>query len=110
MPLSACALFSARPAECATPETQTRCDQMDMQQNGTQLAAASDTSCCFVSKAPAPVPESQYKASDLSLASTATVVPDPLGNMPRVRHLQPVVLVQNLSPPRLQSILCTFLI
>ncbi len=108
MPLSACALLSSRLGECTTPKTQSRSSEMNMDAGGTQVFAAPDTSCCFVSKAPPP--ESQYQASDLSLTSTPRAVPDPMGEIPRVPHILPVVLVQNLSPPPLQSLLCTFLI
>src|SRR6266568_2631838 len=107
-PLSACALFSSKLVECATPKTQARCDQMDMQESGTRLAAAPDTSCCFASNAP--VPESQYKASDLSLTVSPETFPDPLSDAPRVHQLPSVLPVQDLSPPKLQSLLCTFLI
>jgi ABC-type lipoprotein release transport system permease subunit len=41
VPLSACALFSAQLAECATPKTQSRCNQMNMDESGAQLLAAS---------------------------------------------------------------------
>lgn len=106
-PLSVCALFSSQLAECATPKTQSRCDQMNMDQSGTQLVAAADTSCCFVSKAP--IPQLQYKASDLSLAAPIAVL-DATGDTPRVQRLRPVLIVHDLSPPSLQSLLCTFLI
>jgi hypothetical protein len=107
VPLSACALLSSKLAECATPKTQSRCDQMNMDESGKQLIAASDTSCCFISKAP--IPQLQYKASDLSLAAPIAVL-DPTGDAPRIQFLLPVLTVQDLSPPSLQSLLCTFLI
>lgn len=107
MPLSACALFSSKLAECATPKAQSQCDQMNMDESGTQLVAASDTSCCVVSKAP--IPQLQYKATDLSLARVIAVL-DLAGVTPRVQRLAPVLIGQNLSPPTLQSLLCTFLI
>ena len=108
VPLSACALFSSKLAECASPKTQSRCDQMNMDESGIQLVAAPDTSCCLASNAP--LPESQYKASDLSLTWGFETVPDPMGDRPRVQQLPPVLLEQDLSPPPLQSLLCTFLI
>jgi hypothetical protein len=107
MPLSACALFSSQLAECATPKTQSQCDQMNMDESGTQLVSASDTSCCFISKAP--IPQLQKKASDLSLAAPIAVL-DPTGDTPRIQRLLPVLIVHDLSPPTLQSLLCTFLI
>jgi hypothetical protein len=107
VPLSACALLSSKLAECATPKTQSQCDQMNMDESGTQLVAASDTSCCFISKAP--IPQLQYKASDLSLAAPIAVL-DPTGDTPRIQLLPPVLIVGDLPPPTLRSLLCTFLI
>jgi hypothetical protein len=80
---------------------------MNMDESGTQLVAASDTSCCSISKAP--VPQSQNKASELSLAAPIEVL-DPMGDTPRIQLLPPVLIAHDLSPPSLQSLLCTFLI
>lgn len=80
---------------------------MNMEEDGTQLVAASDASCCFVSNAP--VPQLQYKASDLSLAAPIAVL-DATGDTPRIQRLLPVRILQDLSPPLLQSLLCIFLI
>ena len=107
VPLSACALLSSKMAECATPESQSRCNHMNMDESGTRLVAASDASCCLISKAP--IPQLQYKASDLSLA-TPVVVIDPTADAPRSQPLLPAEIVQDLSPPPLRSLLCTFLI
>ena len=106
-PLSACALFSSQPAECATPKTQSQCDKMNMDESGTQLVAASDTSCCSISQAP--IPQSQFRGSDVSLAAPATLL-DPTSDAPVVRPLRAIPVGQDLSPPALQSLLCTFLI
>jgi fermentation-respiration switch protein FrsA (DUF1100 family) len=107
MPLSACALLFSKLAECATPKTQSQCDKMNMDESGTQLVAASVTSCCFISRAP--IPQLQFKASDLSLTAPIAVL-DPTHDTPRIQRLLPVLIVQDLSPPTLQSLLCTFLI
>jgi hypothetical protein len=80
---------------------------MNMDESGTQLVAASDPSCCFISKAP--IPQLQYNASDLSLAAPIAVL-GPTGDTPHIQLLPPVLMVQDLSPPSLQSLLCTFLI
>jgi len=80
---------------------------MHMDESGTQLVAASDISCCIVSKAP--IPQSQYKASGFSLAVPITAL-DPTGDTPRLQRLPPVLIVQDISPPSVQSLLCTFLI
>ncbi len=105
--LSACALLTSQLAECATPQTRSQCDQMNMDESGTQLVAAPDTSCCLVSKAP--IPQLQSKAADLSLAAPDSVL-DPAGDTLRIQRLLPVLIVQELSPPSVQSLLCTFLI
>jgi hypothetical protein len=105
--LSACALRTSKLAECATPKTQSRCDQMNLDESGTQVVTASDTSCCSISNAP--VPQSQNKASGLSLAAAIAVL-DPTGDTPNIQRLSPVLIVHDLSPPSLQSLLCTFLI
>jgi len=107
VPLSACALLSSKLAECATPQTQSQCDKMNMHESGTHFVAAPDGSCCF---AKAPLPVSQYKSSDLSLASAREVAPGPIGDAPHVQNMYPAVSVQDTSPPGLQSLLCTFLI
>jgi len=78
-----------------------------MDEVGAQVAAASNTSCCSISKAP--IPQLQYKVSDLSLAAPIAVL-DPTSETPRVQRLPRVFLVHDLSPPSFQSLLCTFLI
>ncbi len=107
VPLSACALFSSKLAECATPKTQSRCDQMDMDEDGSSIAAAPGTSCCYISNAP--LSESQYKAPEHSLAAAPAGL-DTTWEFPRAEEQGPTDAVQHLSPPRLQSLLCTFLI
>jgi hypothetical protein len=78
-----------------------------MDESGTQLVAASDTSCCSIPQAP--IPQSQFKGSDPSLAAPIAVL-DLKGDTPRIQHLLPVLIVRDLSPPSLQSLLCIFLI
>lgn len=107
VPLSACALLTLKLAECATPKTQPRCGQMNMNEIGSQLVAASDTSCCVVSNPP--VPQLQYKASNLSLPAPIAVL-DLTGDTPRIQQPPLVHIVQDVSPPSVQSLLCTFLI
>jgi len=80
---------------------------MNMDEGGAQVVAASNTSCCSISKAP--IPQLQYKVSDLSLAAPIAVL-DPTSETPRIQRLPPVLIVHDLSPPTLQSLLCTFLI
>lgn len=80
---------------------------MSMDESGIQLVAGSDTSCCIVSRAP--LPQLQYKASNLSFAAPIAVL-DPTGETPRIQYLPLVLIVQDVSPPSVQSLLCTFLI
>ena len=108
VPLSACALFSSKLVECATPKTESRCDQMNMDESGAKFAAGPDTSCCYISNAP--LPESQYVAPELSLTATPAVVSDATRDLPRLQGVRLADVAQNLSPPPLQSLLCTFLI
>jgi hypothetical protein len=85
----------------------THFDKMNMDESGIQIVAASDTSCCNVSRAP--IPQFQSKATDLFLAARIEVL-DPTGDTPRIQQLPPALIVQDVSPPPLQSLLCTFLI
>src|ERR1035437_7926904 len=95
-------------AECGTPNAKAPCDEMDMNENNAQFAAAQDMSCCFISKAP--LPESQFEVSDSSFTTAPVAAPDPIGEPPRVQVMQPVIQVRNFSPLAFQSLLCTFLI
>ena len=79
-----------------------------MDESGFQITATPDMSCCLISRAP--LPEFQCEASDFSLELVANKVSDHVGDIPRVRGVSPVAVVQDFSPPSLQSILCTFLI
>jgi hypothetical protein len=78
-----------------------------MGENRTQLAALSDTSCCVVSKAP--IPQLQSKTPEHSLVPSLAVL-DATGDVSRIQRLLPVHIVQDLSPPSFQSLLCAFLI
>ena len=107
VPLSACGIFTSRLGECATPETQARCDQMNAEEGTTQLAAAPDASCCSLSNAPVPAVQ---KASEFSAAASLVVVLEISQELPRSVEQRPTQLEQAFSPPGLQSFLCTFLI
>jgi len=110
VPLSACALLSSSMAECTTPQTQSQCDRMsmmDLDESGNNLVAAPDRSCCLAS---APLPVSQFKSSGPSLETIPLVVSVQMGTAPCVREVHSTIFVQAPSPPRTQSLLCTFLI
>lgn len=108
VPLSACAIFSSKMAECATPQTKSRCDQMNMDESIPKVAAAPNAPCCSLSNAP--VPATRQKMSDLSLTAVPNVVLGIEWKLPRTKEQQPTQIEQALSPPPLQSVLCTFLI
>jgi hypothetical protein len=110
VPLSACALVFFQLAECETPSAQSLCEQMDMHQSGSQLDSVPDTSCCHIAKAP--LPESQFEASDLTLlpAPTSAVALDLVAESASAEKEHLADVVQDISPPPLQPLLCTFLI
>lgn len=107
VPLSACALFSSKLAECATPQTDSQCSKMNTEESGPHFAAAQDQSCCL---AKAPLPLTQYKASALSVLAGPPAVLDLVTTGRRSRDARPAPSNRDLSPPRIQSLLCTFLI
>jgi hypothetical protein len=108
VPLSACAIFSSKMAECATPQTQSQCDQMNMDEGITEVAAAPNGSCCSLTNAP--VPATRHKAFEFSVATGPIVVLDAASKVPHTKHQRPVQIEHTLSPPPLQALLCTFLI
>src|SRR5712691_7393581 len=107
MPLSACALFSSKVAECAEATPQSPCDQMYAHSAGAQFSRGSDKSCCVTSQAP--LPELQFKGSEVGPA-VMIAVPQITLAVPSTRHYSTLLLVGNPSPPSFQSLLCTFLI
>src|SRR5215467_3165882 len=108
VPLSACAIFSSKMAECATPLTKSRCDQMNMDESIPKVAAAPNASCCSLSNAP--VPATRQKMSGLSLAAVSIVSLGIEWKLVRAKEQRPTQIEQALSPPPQQSVLCTFLI
>lgn len=105
--LSACALFTSQAAECATPENQSQCDQMGMQEEAPVVVATADTSCCFVTQAP--VPQMQQGAPDYTQAARIAQL-ERTEDSPRMQELRQTPSLQTPSPPSFQSLLCTFLI
>ncbi len=107
-PLSVCALFTSKLAECAEPAVQSHCDQMPSGDAATQSFNSSDKSCCVVSQAP--LPELQYKVAEAAPAITFDVT----ANLPAGTGIRPastlLSTVEEPSPPSLQSLLCTLLI
>lgn len=107
VPLSACALLSSQPGECKQAMTESPCDQMDSHNGETQISRASDKSCCVISQAPAP--ELQYKAAEAGPAATITVSEIMLV-VPSLAPTPTFPIVEDSSPPSVQSLFCTFLI
>ena len=107
-PGSLCALLSSVPGECATPETQSQCENMDMGIPPVQSITTQTASCCTVSQAP--LPESK---SELAKSSAQVPAENLLSRTAEIierddTHTTPDL--QDTSPPPLQSLLCTFLI
>lgn len=108
VPLSFCALFSAKAAECAKPETKSECNRMDMGTTAAKISPAPSTSCCDLSRAP--VPESQQKAFGVDLTAISHTVRSATEMIAPVYRVDSYATEQDISPPLLQSFLCTFLI
>jgi len=107
VPLSACALFSSKMAECAEVKAQSPCEQMHPHTAGAQIFRGSDKSCCFASQAP--LPERQFERDALGPGVSVAVSHDALA-LPSTRTFSAPLLVEVSSPPSFQSLLCTFLI
>lgn len=107
VPLSACALFNSPLTECATPQTQSQCDHMNMEESGIRLSSASAASCCDLSKAP--VPQAKHEKLGVPLALRVAAVNFSY-SIPVVDPVPFVSLAKDISPPPEQSRLCTFLI
>ena len=107
-PLSLCAIVSSAVGDCVSPETRSQCDKMDMGEQTAPTVAPRSSLCCAISQAP--LPESKTETSNttvkLELAVALTLATD-IGKSERVRTSS---VTQELSPPPLRSLLCTFLI
>jgi len=108
VPLSACALLTSTVVECAAPRTESRCNEMNTGDTVAKLLATPEASCCDLSGAP--VQESQQNASKISLAVATVVNPEPAWIAPPIQREHVSYAAQDMSPPLLQSFLCTFLI
>lgn len=106
-PLSACALMSSKPAECAMPQTRSLCEGMASKACGFHFAATSDASCCLTQ---APLPASKYEAPGLAFTAELSGVRLQIDLAHVVQHILPAPEFRDTSPPDLQSSLCTFLI
>jgi len=107
VPLSACALFSSKMAECAEGTAPSPCDQMRSHSSEAQSFKDANKSCCGISQAP--LPELQFKAMVVGPAITTEVSQQTLA-VPKAAPYNPLLFIANPSPPSSQSLLCTFLI
>src|ERR1019366_6640671 len=99
LPLSASALLSSHRIGCATPKVRVHCDDMnmDMGSSNAQLAAAEDTSCCFISGLPAQ--ESSFVVSAPTAAQARTASSVSVSDVPRVRTVPQDIARHDFSPP-----------
>ena len=105
LPVSACALVSSQPSECANLQTKTECERMGMDQAEKPPVTVSNAgkNCCVVSEAP--LPEAQTWTGSFSVATA----PAPASSI-TIESTWFSEVKQDLSPPPLRSLLCTFLI
>jgi len=107
-PLSLCALVSSAPGNCGSAETRSQCDKMDMGEHTAPTVTSRNDSCCAVSQAP--LPESKTEVSKISVklekAATSALAIEEVNS----ESFGPRSQSQELSPPPLRSLLCTFLI
>src|SRR5690242_6060659 len=107
VPLSLCAIFTSKMAECATPKTPSPCDTMNMGDNGTRVVAPK-VPCCNLDNAPAAARQRQFVQASLAISSAISV---PFAQTsPNIRGARPTDIEHDFSPPPLQPLLCTFLI
>lgn len=107
VPLSACALFSSKMAECAGATAQSPCDQMRPHSSEAQSFKDANKSCCVISQAP--LPQLHFKTMVVGPAIT-TEASQQIIAAPRATPYNPLLFIANPSPPSSQSFLCTFLI
>jgi hypothetical protein len=113
-PALVCVLPPSQVAKIETAKTQTQCDGMDMQM-GVQDAAPHFSivaqpimPCCMVSQAPQPRSQSSSGKTLVPIARLSAMArtQDVLVTEQQV----PAVKPQDFSPPKLQSLLCVFLV
>gem|GEM_PF-2021263 len=108
LPLSACALIYSQPSECATPQTETHCDQMGMDQAERPSVSAASKTCCAISEAP--LPEAQSNAGNLPATAGSALDSSATPEVVRLANTRLLDAHHDFSSPPLQPLLCTFLI
>ena len=111
-PVPACELFSSQVAECEPAQSQMQCEGMDMQtdvhDDVPHLSPPCQNTCCIISQILRP--EAQNK-SDESLVLIARVSANAGANTLFIpKESIPVFQCEEILPPKIQSLLCTFLI
>ncbi len=111
-PVPACGLFSSPVAECDAAQSQMQCDGMDMQMNVhddvPHLSPPCQNTCCITNQVFRP--EVQNK-SDETLVLVARVSGNAGANILFIPNESiPAFHWHEISPRRIQSLLCTFLI
>ena len=107
-PLSLCAQATSKLTECTDANSASQCERMGGSTENDLLNRAPDASCCYLGNPP--IPQSQYKSTDLSSSAKPADFLEALRILPQLEEGPSTRIVQDLSPPPLQSFLCTFLI
>ena len=107
-PLSLCAMVSSTVSDCVSPETRPQCDQMGMGEHPVSTVTSRSIACCAVSQAPLPESKTEASKNTVKLESAAALTSATDAAKPE--HVRIPSVPQELSPPPLRSLLCTFLI
>lgn len=107
-PLSICALLSSAVSDCVSPETRSQCDKMDMGDHPTPTVTSLSNYCCAISQAP--LPESKTQVSKTTVKLELVLALTSATDVEKSERVRTRNLFQELSPPPLRSLLCTFLI
>lgn len=107
-PLSLCAIVSSAVNDCVSPETRPQCDKMDMGEHPAATVTSRSNSCCAVPQAPLPESKTELSKTVVKLELAAALTSATY--VAKSEHLRTPSVPQELSPPPLRSLLCTFLI
>jgi len=107
-PLSLCALVSSALGNCGSPETRSHCDKMGMGEHAAPTVTSRSNSCCTISQAP--LPESKTEVSKTTVKLKLAVALPSATDVVTSEGVHVPTIPQELSPPPLRSLLCTFLI
>ena len=108
VPVSASSLFSSNRIGCTPRQAAIQCDGMDMDGGSARMAAAENTSCCFISGLPAQ--DSPFVVSAQTFAPAPAATPVSASDIPLVHAVPADILRHDFSPPASPSRLSVFLI